>query len=123
MRNTVIVLITVLSLSLFGLIRTKLYVQTLNGDIKKMEDSSQKLHEQIKVLRAEWAYLNKVDRLESLSAQYLDMTKISTGQIKKLSGSEAEAKYEKYAEVSQTKKAPNWKYKSRNEILKVHDRR
>lgn len=123
MRNTVIVLITILSLSLFGLIRTKLYVQTLNSDIKQMEDSSQKLHEQIKVLRAEWAYLNKVDRLESLSTQYLDMTKISTSQIKKFSSGEDEAKYEKYSEVSQTKKAPNWKYKSRNEILKVHDKR
>jgi hypothetical protein len=123
MRSTITILIIILSLNLFGLVRTKLYVQNLDYDIKKMEVKKEQLHGEVQVLRAEWSYLNRIDRLESLSSQYLGLKKISMQQIKRPSSGEGN-KMAKIQSVSydngslQIKKENDWRYKPRIVISK-----
>jgi hypothetical protein len=51
---------------------------TINDDIRKEDET-------IRVLQAEWSYLNQPDRLEKLSKQYLDLAPLQGKQFAKLS--------------------------------------
>ncbi len=48
-------------------------VQRAEHHLAALQDSKAKEQDSIHVLRAEWDYLNRPDRLEALSRQYLDM--------------------------------------------------
>jgi hypothetical protein len=51
---------------------------TLNEDVRKEDET-------IRVLQAEWSYLNQPDRLEKLSKEYLDLAPLKGRQFTKLS--------------------------------------
>ncbi|MEZ0223228.1 MAG: hypothetical protein ACAH83_01640 [Alphaproteobacteria bacterium] len=55
--------------------RSKL--NALNADVRKEDES-------IRVLQAEWSYLNQPDRLEKLSKQYLELAPLKGRQFTKL---------------------------------------
>ncbi len=125
MRKVSMILITVLALSLFGLVKTKVYVQGLNSDIATMEQQKEALTEEVKVLMAEWSYLNKMERLESLSGKYLGLKKIDLTNIK-TQNKDSETPLEVQATIKQvkyqepfTKNSVNWRYKPRETLLKA----
>lgn len=101
-------------LSLFGLVHTKMHVQSLRESIDGMEDKKAKLIESVRVLKAEWSYLNKLDRLESLSDQYLKLSKIDLNKIKSMSDKRDEiARIEKVKYNKTLQNNANWRYKPR----------
>lgn len=55
------------------LFHVKYQVVELEGQLKKINEQTLHAQEAIHVLKAEWAYLNKPERLETLAKRYLDI--------------------------------------------------
>jgi hypothetical protein len=81
-----------------------------------MEKSKGETLENIKILKAEWAYLNKTGRLHALAKQHLNLATIDLTKVK-MKKSELEAV--STVQVNYTPEVrSNWKYKSRDTILR-----
>ena len=65
----------------FGLFHVKYKVQTLEDRLNRLNAAIINEQEQTHVLHAEWAYLNRPQRLEKLSRRFLKITTPSTAQI------------------------------------------
>lgn len=68
--------VAVFSLAAFtgaALLQTSQDVQSAESDLRAMQNAVESERESIRVLEAEWGYLNNPARLESLAAQYLDL--------------------------------------------------
>ncbi len=65
----------------FGLFQVKYKVQTLEEDLKRLNAAITTEQEQLHVLNAEWAHLNRPDRLEKLSARHLHLRQPTVEQI------------------------------------------
>ncbi len=76
MRASLFTSVILLILCLFGLTQVKLQVQKLCDEVLTLEVKEKSLYEQIKVLNAEWSYLNRADRLEKLASKYLQLSKV-----------------------------------------------
>ncbi len=65
--------------------------QVTDGRTKlaSIEAATQKEDESLRVLQAEWSYLNQPDRLEKLSKQYLDLAPLKGKQFAKVADLEA----------------------------------
>lgn len=79
--GTVIVAGVVIGALVFGLFQIKLAVQDLEGRLMTLDRALLKSETEIHVLRAEWAYLNRPERLARLAASYLDLAPLRAGQI------------------------------------------
>ena len=119
MLNTkILVLVFVVSLSLLGLVKVKVYVQDLREEIVEAEKIKSKLNDEVQVLRAEWSNLNRPERLRRLSDEYLNIGNANSKTIKHLRGGSRNlplgimpAKtYESEFEVS-------WRYKLREVVM------
>lgn len=118
-NSSIFFLIVVLSLSLFGLIRTKMYVHELDIGIRDMKSSKSLIIAEIQVLKAEWSYLNRAERLSELNDKYLGLKKIASHKINKLESS-GSSFYDGLIVVrANTYDSPkkSWKYRSRDSIL------
>ncbi|WP_425385998.1 cell division protein FtsL [Wolbachia endosymbiont (group A) of Barypeithes pellucidus] len=72
-------------LSIVGLFKVKLYVQSLNRELIKIKSEINLVQSDIKVLQAEWSYLNNPKRLASLVKKYLkNNSLILASQVKNL---------------------------------------
>ena len=65
----------------FGLFQVKYKVQTLEDDLRRLNAAITAEQEQLHVLSAEWAYLNRPARLQELSARHLSLRPPKVGQI------------------------------------------
>ncbi|MDX1483568.1 MAG: hypothetical protein R3229_03705 [Alphaproteobacteria bacterium] len=65
----------------FGLFHVKYRVQTLEDDLRRLNAAITEEQEQLHVLRAEWAYLNRPDRLQELSERHLALRPLRAEQI------------------------------------------
>ncbi|HBR68378.1 MAG TPA: hypothetical protein DEA55_03275, partial [Rhodospirillaceae bacterium] len=65
------------------LLQTSQSVQQAEDDLRRLQKSVDHEKETIRVLQAEWAHLNRPDRLESLAGQYLDLVPPGPGQVLK----------------------------------------
>jgi cell division protein FtsL len=68
----------------FGLFQVKYKVQTLEDDLRQLNAAITAEQEQLHVLSAEWAYLNRPARLEELSARHLPLRHPTVDQIRAL---------------------------------------
>jgi cell division protein FtsL len=65
----------------FGLFHVKYQVQALEDRLAKLNRAIVREQEQIHVLRAEWTYLDRPERIEELSKKYLDLAPPKPDQI------------------------------------------
>ncbi len=79
-------IISVVILSAFGMYSLKLNTTRADKRVEQLRIELVKRQEEIKMLRAEWAFLNNPDRLEALVAEYLsqDLQMTEPGQIAEL---------------------------------------
>jgi cell division protein FtsL len=79
-------------LAIGTLISSALYAYTIkydttvqNEQLQKVRNQTQKEREAIAVLKAEWQYLNRPDRLQALANQHLELVPLSITQIARVS--------------------------------------
>ncbi len=93
MKTFCIVSIALFFLSIIGLFKVKLHVQSLNRELIKIKNEINLVQSDIKVLQAEWSYLNNPKRLASLVEKYLKSNSlILTSQVKNLNSELAQLK-------------------------------
>jgi len=76
-----LVVFFLLGLSIFGLFQIKFKVQTLHRELAEIKHQLDYEKNSMHVLKAEWAYLNKPERLQRLSTKFLDVSEIKPDQI------------------------------------------
>lgn len=80
-RLSMIIWVAVLAVSAFGLYSVKFKVQTLRSQIADMSQQMEMERESMNVVAAEWAYLNRPDRLAKLAGTYLQTKEVTVQQI------------------------------------------
>jgi hypothetical protein len=80
-RLSMIIWVMVLAVSAFALYSVKFKVQTLRGQIIEAEQQLEMEREGMNVVAAEWAYLNRPDRLQKLAQTYLQSQGVTADQI------------------------------------------
>lgn len=68
----------------FGLFHVKYKVQALEEELSQLNARIVHEQEQLHVLRAEWAYLNRPERLEELNGRFLQLGPLVPAQIGRL---------------------------------------
>ena len=66
-----------------GVFKVKFYVQNLRKDILEMENQLSKEKNAIRVLKAEWTYLNQPERLRKLANKYTKLLPLKVDKIHK----------------------------------------
>jgi hypothetical protein len=119
MLNTkILVLVFVLSLSLLGLVKVKVYVQDLREDIVYTMKAKRKLSDEVQVLRAEWSNLNRPERLRKLSDQYLRLENMESKRVRHLA--RQSNSYAVSIEPANNSVDPfevSWRYKPREMVM------
>ncbi|WP_168464012.1 cell division protein FtsL [Wolbachia endosymbiont of Ctenocephalides felis wCfeT] len=88
MKILCIISVIIFLLSVVGLFQIKLHVQSLNRELIKIKNEINLVQSDIKVLQAEWSYLNHPKRLASLVEKYLkNNSLILASQVKRLDAS------------------------------------
>jgi len=80
-RISTLMWIVVLSVSSFALYKVKFQVQTLRSQIAEASRELERERESLNVVAAEWAYLNRPDRLQKLADTYLTTQAVTVEQI------------------------------------------
>jgi hypothetical protein len=113
----------IIFISFCSLVTIKFYVQGLKEQTSTLEKIKLEEENQIKVLRAEWAYLNKSDRLKYLANKYLALNEAKNSKIEVI-GNKTEGKIHLAANEGEEavgaifqRQTPNWRYKNRGRIL------
>jgi hypothetical protein len=68
----------------FGLFHVKYKVQALEEELARLNGQIVHEQEQLHVLRAEWAYLNRPERLEDLNGRFLGLAPVMPAQLGRL---------------------------------------
>jgi len=103
------------------LFRTSQEVTDGRTKLAAIEASTRKEDESIRVLEAEWSYLNQPDRLEKLSKQYLTLAPLKGKQFSKISGLEDKTAGDKPAADVTADKTANDKAETANPVLATVD--
>ena len=80
-RSTIFTLLVAIALG-FGLFRLTYEVQTLEGELARVNRAVVAEREAAHVLRAEWSYLNEPTRLEALTKKHLSLRATQDGRIR-----------------------------------------
>ncbi len=101
-------------LVLFCLVGAKMHIKQ---EYKKIDAKIQErdlLLEEVRILEAEYAYLNSMDRIDKLSAQYLSLNAVASKVIVL-----NEKPTARIVNITEVKQRPNWRYKNRNYIMNI----
>ncbi|MCX7354446.1 MAG: hypothetical protein NTY59_06390 [Alphaproteobacteria bacterium] len=80
-RSTIFTPLVAIALG-FGLFRLTYEVQTLEGELARVNRAVVAEREAAHVLRAEWSYLNEPTRLEALTKKHLSLRATQDGRIR-----------------------------------------
>lgn len=69
------------SIAAFGLYLVKYTVQDVQRDVASLERELNHERESLHLLNAEWAYLNRPERLRQLADRHLDLSPLDSRQI------------------------------------------
>ncbi len=78
---TALVLTAVLS---YGLYELKDEVRGREAELRALKDAVAEEKESLRVLAAEWSYLNRPDRLAAMAGRYLELVPLKAGQVQGL---------------------------------------
>ncbi len=82
MNKNILVLGTLtIAITIFGLFQVKYKVYNLKKDLMEIEHQLDADKDAIRVLKAEWAYLNKPERIEKLANKYLHLENMQVAQV------------------------------------------
>ncbi|MFN7185674.1 MAG: hypothetical protein ACK5WQ_06620 [Alphaproteobacteria bacterium] len=73
LRMTMLVYMAVISIAAFGVYLVKYTVQDMQREVAALDKELQQERELLHLLKAEWAYLNRPERLERLASRHLQM--------------------------------------------------
>lgn len=122
LNRSAMTIVGIVFISFCSLVSIKFYVHDLKDEVVTLERAKSDELNQIKVLKAEWAYLNKADRLQYLASKYLALNEVKSSKITVL----GQATQNKLHLVANDANKPieaifqrptNWRYKSREKIL------
>ena len=80
-RSTILTLLFAIALG-FGLFRLTYEVQTLEGELTRVNKAIASEREATHVLKAEWSYLNEPTRLEALTKKHLTLKATQDSRIR-----------------------------------------
>lgn len=80
-RSAIVTLMIAIALG-FGLYRLTYEVQTLEGELVRVNRQIASEHDAIRVLQAEWSYLNEPTRLEALTKKHLSLNATQDSRIR-----------------------------------------
>ena len=125
LNRTTMIYLTVIFISFCSLVTVKYYTHNLKDEVSNLNKVKLEEQNQIKVLKAEWAYLNQADRLKYLATKYLSLNEAKTSRIvvlgQKPEGDLHLATSENKPIEAVFQRKTNWRYKSRDKIL-IKDR-
>ena len=81
MRPLTIVGFALVAILAFGLFALKYEVRGLEAELERLEREARTEQEAIRVLNAEWSYLNRPERLQALSERHLPLAAVEARQI------------------------------------------
>lgn len=76
-----IIIMGVLAFAALGLYLVKYWVQDVQQEVGAVELALNKEKESLHLLNAEWAYLNRPERLKALSEKYLNLAPLKSAQF------------------------------------------
>ena len=85
LRITSLIWMASFAVAAFGLYMVKFSVQNLQRDVRVMEQELAAEKESLHLLNAEWAYLNRPERLRQLSERHLDLVPLDSRRIENVS--------------------------------------
>ncbi len=81
LRITSLVWMACFAMAAFGLYMVKFSVQNLQRDVAAMEAQLAAEKESLHLLNAEWAYLNRPERLRALAEAHLELVPLDSRRI------------------------------------------
>lgn len=81
MRLSFASILIFMTFAIFGLYQVKYEVRGVKTHVQKLEAKLNKERNSLHVLKAEWAYLNRPERLQHLSQKYFTMVPLSGTQL------------------------------------------
>jgi hypothetical protein len=81
LRLTALIYMACFAALSMGLYLVKYTVQDMQREVAGLKDNLGQEKESLHLLKAEWAYLNRPDRLQHLADRHLDMVPIDSRQI------------------------------------------
>lgn len=81
MRVSTIVWVMLVSFAALALQLVKYSVQDVTQEVEALQAELDDERDELKMLQAEWAYLNRADRLRTLSDKYLQLVSMSGERI------------------------------------------
>ncbi len=85
LRITSLIWMSCFAVAAFGLYMVKFSVQNLQRDVGVAEQALANEKESLHLLNAEWAYLNRPERLRALSQTHLDLVPLDSHRIENVS--------------------------------------
>lgn len=84
-RFTTLISMVCFGIAAFGLYLVKYTVQDVQRDVAALQEDLNKEQESLHLLNAEWAYLNRPERLRALADRHLDLMPLDSRQIQQVS--------------------------------------
>lgn len=118
-KKKIIFVIVLSFLSFLASSACKVYVKGFSLRVQEMERQTEKLKNEVQVLKAEMTYLSNPDRISHIAKDHLKLNKIKTEQVHHLYSKKDTSIAEDIASSSEATTASNWHYKSREKIFKL----